>query len=65
MLHYISLPTWLITRAVVPYLPEVHIWYNVRFKLKYWNRFQSWTARVFDVIMWVNVLTIVLLLSMV
>ncbi len=65
MLHYISLPTWLTVRAAVPLLPEGHPLYGTRIELRYWNRTQTWLARLFDVIMWVDTLSIVLLLTVV
>lgn len=47
------LPTWLLTRLVVPFLPSEHPWKGRRFTLADWRRGQTALCRMFDKVLWV------------
>jgi hypothetical protein len=49
---FFSLPTWLLTRALLPFLPKTHAWYGRRFTLAEWAQGQTAMCREFDYVFW-------------
>ena len=50
----ISIPTWLITNLLAPFLPKNHPWKHKWFTLSYWHVGQTPLCQWFDIIFWVS-----------
>jgi hypothetical protein len=58
-----SLPTWLLTSAILPFLPAEHPWKGRRFTLRDWHDHQTMMCRWFDFYLWTLSALAVYLLS--
>ncbi len=52
MKDFVAIPTWTITRLVLPFVPGNHPWYGKRFTLRDWASHQTPLCRMFDVMLW-------------
>lgn len=50
-----ELPTWAMTRAMLPVLSQTHPWYGRRFGLREWAEGQTSLCRSFDLCFWFGV----------
>jgi len=48
------LPSWLLTRAILPFVPKTHPWRGLRPTLRQWNESQTDLCRAFDFVLWLN-----------
>ena len=49
-----SVPTFLLTKCMIPCLPEKHLWKNKRFSLQDWHKHQTNLCKLFDFVFWVS-----------
>lgn len=47
-----SLPTWIVTRILIPFLPPSHPWHGRPFTLADWSAKQTDFCRFFDMVLW-------------
>ena len=52
MTKWIALPTWIVTRMIVPTFPPEHPWRKRAFTLSDWAAHQTELCRVFDLVFW-------------
>ncbi len=54
MKQIIVLPTWVLVRIMIPFLPKNHAWKNRRFSLKNWAEHSRDLNDAFSILFWVN-----------
>jgi hypothetical protein len=57
-MKYFSLPTWIATRLVQPFLPVTHPFHNRPFTLDDWKNGQTDLCRWFDWAIWISLICI-------
>lgn len=53
MNKWLALPTWLLTRGLLPFMPKDHPWKGHAFTLEEWAHGQTKACRQFDHCFWV------------
>jgi len=54
MKDFWSIPTWAITRILIPFLPPAHPWHGRAFTLEDWTDHQTPLCRELDVALWIS-----------
>lgn len=52
MKYFPAWPSWMLTRALCPFLPKTHPWRGRRFSLKDWYLGRTKFTMDFDTVMW-------------
>ena len=53
-MKFVALPTWLLVRATIPFLPKDHRWRGERFTLAEWRATETPLSRQFDWNLWLS-----------
>lgn len=56
------LPTWLLTMAIIPWLPDTHPWHGRRFSLADWSRGATVLTVQFGMVFWTSAICIAVML---
>jgi hypothetical protein len=56
-----ALPTWGLTRALRPILPDDHPWRHRKFSLSDWAMHRTEFTKAFDLVLWLNILMVILI----
>jgi len=59
-----SLPTWILVRILLKFVPTEHMWYGQKFTMLDWHEHETDITRAFDVILWIHVFAILSLIAM-
>lgn len=54
-----GLPSWLLARALIPFVPKDHPWHGRRFTLTDWCAHETQVCRDFDTTLWLCVPTLI------
>ena len=49
-----ALPTWMMTKAVCPFLPRKHPWKDRKFSLREWSDGRTLLCKALDLLFWVG-----------
>jgi len=61
MKQLLTLPTWILVRTLIPFLPKKHDWKNKRFSLKNWSEHSTKLNNTFSIMFWLNGLILIFL----
>ena len=50
-----AFPTWLVVRAIIPFLPNSHAWSDKEFTISEWAAGQTEDCTYFDWIFWITI----------
>jgi hypothetical protein len=60
MRQLLTLPTWLLTKLLIPYLPESHPWKNRPFfTLKDWSNNSTELNYILSILLWASIFSLI------